>query len=131
MSDPSLFPSEDGAEQPRDVMAVASAVDEKTRKKRENKKVRKEREDREFFAQTVQSEIGRRFLWSILNDSHAFETIFAVSGAAGYPNPEATWMHFGEQQLGQRLYHTWHLRDPENVMKMLVENCPKYQRADV
>lgn len=124
-----LFPpEEDGEAPPR--AAVASAVDEKGRRRRENARQRKEREDREFFAQTVQSEIGRRFLWSILAEAHAFETRFGVS-PAGLPQPEASWMQLGEQQLGLRLYHTWHHRDPQHVMLMLQENDKRFQQVEV
>lgn len=108
----------------------ASSVDTAQHKRRETKAKRKEREDREFFWMVVSSETGRRFLHSILKEAHAFETRFAA-GPSGVPDPLASWMHFGEQQLGQRLYQTWHLKAPEQVMLMLRENEPKYMKVDL
>lgn len=123
MSDPDITNEEIAAEQP------ASSVDEAQRKRRETKAKRREREDREFFRMVVQSEVGRRFLHSILHEAHAFEVRFGV-GPNGFPQTEATWMQFGEQQLGQRLYQTWHLRYPAEIMDMLRENEPKYMKVE-
>jgi hypothetical protein len=104
---------------------VASAVDETQRKRRESKIKRKQREDREFFRLVLASEAGRRFLWSILAECHTFETIFG-SSPAGAPDPLASWLHLGEQQIGQRLYQLWHFREPKGVMDMLHENDPRF-----
>ncbi len=108
----------------------ASSVDTARNKRRESVAKRKEREDREFFWLVVNSEAGRRFLHSILREAHAFEVKFGV-GPNGFPQPEATWMYFGEQQLGQRLYQSWHLLAPEQVMHMLHECEPKFQKVEL
>lgn len=107
-----------------------SSVDTARNKRRETKAKRKEREDREFFWMVVKSETGRRFLHSILRDAHAFEVRFGV-GPNGFPQPEATWFNFGEQQFGQRLYQTWHLKAPNEIMQMLAENEPKYMKVEL
>lgn len=107
-----------------------SAVDDGQRKRRLSKQERMAREDAEFFRATVASEIGRRFLWSILNVAHPFETIFS-SGPSGVPDPMATMYHHGEQQLGLRLYQTWMAKDPMNVHQMLVENDKRFQKLEV
>lgn len=109
----------------------ASAIDPVRNKRRESVAKRKEREDREFFWMVVNSEAGRRFLHTILKEAHAFEVKFGAAGPGGFPSPEATWMFFGEQQLGQRLYQTWHLKAPEQVMTMLRECEPKYQKVEL
>lgn len=103
----------------------ASAVNEKQRKRRETRIKRREREDREFFQLLVTHEAGRRFLWAILNECHAFEVRFGA-GPTGFPDPQASWMHLGEQQIGLRLYQLWHLKAPEPVMLMLKENDPRF-----
>lgn len=103
----------------------ASAVNEDQRKRRESKIKRKQREDREFFKLMVAHEAGRRFLWSILNECHAFEVRFGA-GPTGFPDPQSTFMNLGEQQIGQRLYQFWHLKAPEPVMLMLKENDPRF-----
>lgn len=125
MSDPEITNEETAAE------TQPSAVDTPRNKRREATAKRKVREDREFFWMVVNSEAGRRFLHSILNEAHAFETKFGASGPGGFPNPEASWLFFGEQQLGQRLYQTWHLRAPEQVMTMLRECEPKYMKVQL
>ena len=76
------------------------------------------------------AEVGRRFLHSILAECHAFE-VRAGIGPNGFPQPEMTGMHFGEQQVGQRLYQTWHLKAPGPIMEMLRECEPKYQKVQL
>jgi len=109
--------------------AGSSAVDEGQRKRRESKKTRMEREDREFFRFVMASEAGRRFLWSILKEGHAFEAMFPV-GPVGFPDPHAVWFQAGIQDLGQRLYQTWHLKAPEQTMLMLRENDHRFQQVE-
>jgi hypothetical protein len=103
---------------------VVSAVDEPQRKRRESVKKRKEREDREFLKMALNVEAGRRFLWNILAECHTFETIFRHDH--GLPIDMATWMCLGEQQIGQRLYQLWHIKNPVGVMAMLKENDPRF-----
>lgn len=103
----------------------ASAVDEGQRKRKETKIQRREREDREFFRLVVASEAGRRFLWSILTECHAFETRFAF-GPVGVPDPHETFFRLGEQLLGQRLYQSWLVKAPEPVISMMRENDPRF-----
>lgn len=118
MSDPT-----EGENEERDV--PASAVDERQHKKRETKKARQDREDREFFRHMIASEAGRRFMWSILASAHTFDEQFSF-GPVGFPDPHETFFHLGEKMLGQRLYQTWHLREPELVMSLLRENDPRF-----
>jgi hypothetical protein len=125
MSDPEIVNEETAA------ATQPSSVDTARNKRRESVAKRKEREDREFFWLIVKSEAGRRFLHSILAEAHAFETRFGAAGPGGFPNDLATWLYFGEQQLGQRLYQTWHLKAPNEVMQMLRECEPKYMKVEI
>lgn len=117
MSDPT-----EGEEEVFDHNAPASAVDDGQRKRRETAEARKKREDKDMLGLVFASEAGRRLMWSILKECHPFEAKFGFAGPGGFPNSEATFMHLGEQLLGQRLYHAWHQREPANVMLMLHEN---------
>lgn len=108
---------------------VDSAVDPERKRRRESKKARKEREDREFFRFIVSSEVGRRFMWSILREAHTFETMFPA-GPVGFPDPNAVWFQAGKQDLGQRLYQTWHAKAPGEVMSMLIENDHRFQQIE-
>lgn len=113
-----------------DVAAAGnSAVDPVQNKRRETKKARAAREDREFFRHVMASEAGRRFLWSILESAHAFETMFPA-GPAGFPDPHAAWFQAGQQELGQRLYQTWHVRAPQEMMTMLLENDKRFAQIE-
>ncbi len=122
MSDTSGAPDEEVTGQPSSTDTVAN-------KRRESKKVRKEREDREFFKLIMASEVGRRFLWAIINECKPFDNEFAF-GPVGFPDVHETFFRLGKREIGQKLYQTWHLRDPENVMKMLVENDKRYVFAE-
>lgn len=109
---------------------VGAAVNTKRHETQKKRQQRMEREDREFFHQMVLSEAGRRFMWSILKDCHAFEPTFAAS-PVGFPDPNATWFELGRQDTGQRLYHSWHAKAPAPVMQMLIENDPRFQKVEV
>lgn len=102
-----------------------SSTDEAANKRRETKKARIEREDREFFKLVAASEVGRRFLWSILDRCKTFETQFSF-GPVGFPDPHETFFRLGMREVGQALYQTWHHRDPEHAMKMLFENDKRF-----
>lgn len=120
-----IDPEDDG---PNEETVPNSAVDEGQRKRRETKKERMAREDRQFVRQILSLEVGRRFLWSILREAHPFETIFAA-GSSGVPDPFATFHHNGEQQLGLRLFQTWMLQAPEDMMLMLREHDPRFKQV--
>lgn len=119
----------DQTEGQSDSPPVAAAVDTKRHESQKKRQVRKEREDREFFRFMVSSEAGRRFMWSILKDCHAFVPTFAAT-PVGFPDPNATWFELGRQDTGQRLYHTWHAKAPQEVMHLLMENDPRFQQVE-
>ena len=80
-----------------------------------------QKEAENFWKEVLGSEIGRREIWKIILESHAFEERFAC-GPNGFPQTEATWFHAGEQAFGLRLYHSLMKIDAENIFKMHKEN---------
>ena len=84
-------------------------------------------EAQKFWEWAFQSDIGRRELWGILKEAHAFGEHFAC-GPNGFPQPEATWFHAGEQSLGMRLFLSWQVLSPEGVRLMLLEHDPRFKK---
>lgn len=82
----------------------------------------------DFWKRVFASDVGRREMWGILDACHTFETKFGV-GPTGFPQPEATWFHRGEQSIGERLFHSWSRLDREGVWRMLDEHDPRYAKS--
>ena len=96
--------------------------------RRQAARLRFEKEQaRLFWQQVFAHPTGRREMWGILQDAHAFGERFAC-GPNGFPQPEATWFHAGEQAFGQRLYHTWLAMEPQGVTTMLFEHDPRFPK---
>lgn len=93
--------------------------------KRRRKLDRLRDEEEQFLRAVLKDQVGRRVLWGILSAAHTFDTRFAV-GPAGFPDPNATWFHAGEQALGQGLYHKWMTIDPQAMFLMLAENDSRF-----
>lgn len=96
------------------------------------KRQRKERqrvEDRttETWKIILSDARGREVMWRLLNDAHTFDERFAC-GPNGFPQPEATWFHAGEQAFGQRLYRTLGRIDRAAVLLMHDENDPAFAK---
>lgn len=104
-----------------------SAVDARAHGRIRAGKKLKARESEKFWRDIFESELGRREMWGLLQSAHAFEERFAC-GPNGFPQVEATWLHAGEQALGQRLYQTWLVRFPELVALMHSENDVRFQK---
>lgn len=103
----------------------ASSV--RTVRKRVREAERQEREKQAFWKAVFANPVGRREMWAILNESHAFEERFAC-GPNGFPQVEATWFHAGEQSLGQRLYQSWVILDRAGVFLMQDEHDPRFPK---
>jgi len=103
----------------------ATALQEPLEVRRE--RISRKREHESFWKAVFADPIGRREMWALLQDMHPFETVFAC-GPSGFPQPEATWFKAGEQQLGLRLYQSWHQIDPEGVMLMQRENDSRFAK---
>ena len=107
--------------------AVETAIDPKRiRKQRLTQQFIKRQAD-EFWREVLGSEVGRREIWRLLTDAHTFEERFAC-GPNGFPQPEATWFHAGEQAFGLRFYLTLQQRARDLVMAMHDENDARFPK---
>lgn len=104
-----------------------SASERRAYEKKLNKAERREFEARQFWKAAFAHPVGRRELWGILQAAHAFEERFAC-GPNGFPQPEATWFHAGEQAVGQRLFMSWQALDPHGVFLMQIEHDPRFAK---
>lgn len=93
------------------------AADLKTAEKLKRRLRKEAREAQAFWRGVLADQIGRREVWRLLRDAHVFETRFAC-GPNGFPQPEATWFHAGEQDFGQRLYRALLRMDLAGVTAM-------------
>lgn len=105
-----------------------SAVDEDERKRREQLRQEQAREDKRWLKRQLAHPSGRRFLWSILQESGAFEQRYGF-GPTGFPNAEASWAFAGQRDLGLRLYHSWSVLDREGVLSLLDEFHPSFPKV--
>jgi hypothetical protein len=105
----------------------ADAGDPAVLKRKLTKAAIRSRESERFWRGIFADPVGRREMWGILQQAHAFEEIFSC-GPNGFPQPEATWFHAGEQALGQRLYQSWILLAREGVFMMQDEHDPRFER---
>ena len=95
--------------------ASASGLRKSLRKKKS-----RDDQSREFWASVFSSPIGRQEMWKLLTEAHTFDTRFAC-GPSGFPQPEATWFHAGEQNFGLSLYHKLLALSPPGVLQMHIE----------
>ena len=122
---------DDDPPQPPEVLDsdAVDAGDARVYRKR-RKRLNLERENsQDFWKRVFADPVGRREMWGILCSAHAFEERFAC-GPSGFPQPEATWFHAGEQSFGLRLYQTWLLFDRNGVMMMHDEFDARFKRGD-
>jgi hypothetical protein len=73
------------------------------------------------YRRLLSTAIGRRLIWELLQTCHTFEQRFA-NGPNGFPQPDATWFHAGEQSVGLRLYQSLMRIDRAAVFVMHDEN---------
>ena len=112
--------SSDVAQQPG-----VDAADVRSYRRQRNTAEFRKRQAQEFWQRIFADPIGRREMWGILQEAHAFETRFAC-GPSGIPQPEATWFEAGKQDLGQRLFQSWTVLDRAGVFLMLDEHDPRF-----
>ncbi|MGE5148490.1 MAG: hypothetical protein ACM3II_00095 [Rhodospirillaceae bacterium] len=94
--------------------------------KRARRRIKSAEEDAVgFWREVFATPIGRREMWGILASGGAFEERFA-HGPNGFPAPEATWCHAGEQRLAFRLYMSWMRLCPDGTALMLREHHPAF-----
>lgn len=104
-----------------------NVADEKSIRKRKLTQKQLARQDDDWWTAALNSEVGRRCLWSLIDAAGSFEDRFAC-GPNGFPQPEATWFRAGEQAFGLKLYHKLLLRDPILVSAMHAENDPRFMK---
>lgn len=96
---------------------MPDASDPKQQKRIRNKAKREADEAKRFWTAALADPVGSREIWRLLNDAHTFETRFAT-GPNGFPQPEATWFHAGEQAWGMRFYQTLAIHDRGGLLAM-------------
>jgi hypothetical protein len=101
--------------------------DEVEQVKKLNARERDRHDAQQFWKAVFASEVGRREMWRVLEACHTFSPVFAC-GPTGFPQPEATWFHAGEQAVGQRLYQSWALLDRAGMFAMLDEHDPRFTK---
>lgn len=82
-----------------------------------------------FWKSVFSNAVGRREMWRLLAQLHPFEERFAC-GPNGFPQPEASWFHAGEQSFGLRLYQSWAQIDRAGVFLMQDEHDPRFAKPD-
>lgn len=125
--DPSTPPDDedDGtapAEQPTDDAASTT-----TAKQRQTRIVVEREQVRKFWSEAMRHPVGQRVLWQLLADLHTFEERFAC-GPNGFPQPEATWFHAGEQAVGLRLYRSLAIYDRDALFAMQDKYDPAFAK---
>lgn len=103
--------------------APPNAADPVAYKRQRQSQRRRRKEAVEFWGAVFANPVGRREMWAILEEAHAFEERFAC-GPNGYPQPDATWLNAGEQRFGFRLFRSWLRVCPDGVMLMIREHDP-------
>lgn len=99
-------------------------TDPKAPKRALNKRRREEQEAAQFWRSVFADPVGRRIMWDILRDSHAFDIRFATS-ANGAPYEAARNFQAGEAAFGFRLWKTWMKLAREGCLQMLSEFDPE------
>src|SRR5665213_3558748 len=116
------MPDDDEPEvEPVDETPDATDPESQKRVRRRSKKHDDERA--EFWKRTLADPVGRLVLWELFRDYGVFGHRFAAS-PAGFPNPEATWFHLGQKDIGERLYRTLLRHDRLAVCAMHDEHDP-------
>lgn len=99
------------------------------RKGLQQKRQRARRADEEaaiFWRAVFADPVGRREMWAILDDTHAFDARFGNS-PNGSPDPLATYYQSGKRDVGSRLWRSWLRLDPEGVLLMTKEHDPAFK----
>lgn len=112
------------------VIAEQPTVDVATtkgRNKQERELEQRERERREFWQTTLNTVVGRREIWSLLEACHPF-AINLGAGPTGFPDPLASFKALGEQMIGLNWFLRMQQLDPVGVQAMLNENDPRFKK---
>lgn len=119
---------EDGEEAGDGRDLAPSAADPKAVREQRRRKDLADKERIRFWQGVLADPVGRRELWQLIGvEAHAFEQRFGCS-PNGFPDQQATWFHLGEQMLGQRVYDSLCIIDPEGSFLMRGENDPRFPK---
>ena len=110
-----------------EVPADDAAVEPKAYRAKQRDAEQRDMERAKFWRDVLAGEIGRREIFALLTDAHAFEERFAC-GPNGFPDPHATFFHAGEQAFGHRLFLTVLKYDRARTLLMLEENDARLAR---
>ena len=102
------------------------AADVRSYRRQRNTAEFRKRQAREFWRSVFADPIGRREMWGILQEAHAFDTEPFAYGPTGLPCMEATWFKNGAQRLGQKFFQDWSILDRAGVFLMLDEHDPRF-----
>jgi len=123
--EPENPPDDDESGEQQQPSPLDNAASPKAQRKRRLGKKLLERETADFWSGVLSTEIGRREIWRLLNDGHAFDERFAC-GPNGFPQPEATWFQAGESSFARRLYLTLARIDRAATLRMHDENDHRF-----
>lgn len=104
-----------------------NAADPVQNRKYEDRRKKEDRETAEFWRSVMALPTGRRVMWGLIRDAHAFEVRFAC-GPTGFPNPDATWFQAGQSDVGFRLWKTLRKHAPKDAMTMEAEHDREMSR---
>ncbi len=102
---------------------VPSAVDQGSQKRIRDKAKREAAEGEAFWRSALASSPGRRELWRQIAEMRPFDRRFAT-GPNGFPQTEATWFYYGQQQAGLAQLRFLMKTDLAAATLMLKENDP-------
>lgn len=102
-------------------------TDPKKERQHRDRLKREAQETASLIRSIMNDKVGRRWMWrKIAVEAHAFNTEFAC-GPNGFPQTQATWYAFGQQQLGLKNYQELMMAvDPEYIRLMHSENDPRF-----
>lgn len=121
--------TDDTEPQPIDERDVVDASSPEGVRKAGKEAKRKKERGRDFWKAVLSDTVGRAEIWRLLTEAHTFEERFAC-GPGGFPQPEATWFHAGEQSFGMRFYQTLLLTDVDAVKLMHTEHDPRWEKVE-
>jgi len=120
-----LIKDDDTIESDNPFLEIKKSSNKRSYKRKKEEDEINRKNSKIFWKNILDHPIGRKEVWSILQETHAFEDRFAC-GPNGFPQSEATWFHAGEQAYGLRFYHKLMGLHPQAMVIMHKENDPRF-----
>ena len=98
----------------------------------EKARVRKrieELESRRFWRGVFNDPVGRREMWTLLNDVGTFQTKFMCT-PVGFPDPNATWFEAGKKSVGEWLMKLMLRKARAGFLRMQEEFDPEVREMN-